>query len=58
MFGMIVFMYPIEGKYIIPEMKHIGFIAESVRIPTSTGSLIILVVNFQEEISVSGLNRA
>ena len=32
-----------------PEMEEIGFIAESVRIPTSTGSLVILVVNFQEE---------
>lgn len=36
---------------VIPEMEHIGFIAESVRIPTSTGSLIILVVNLQEELS-------
>ncbi|NLX19301.1 MAG: glyceraldehyde-3-phosphate dehydrogenase, partial [Desulfobulbus sp.] len=27
---------------VIPEMKSIGFIAESVRIPTSTGSLIVL----------------
>ena len=34
---------------VIPEMKKIGFIAESVRIPTSTGSLVILVVNLQEE---------
>ena len=34
---------------VIPEMKHIGFIAESVRIPTSTGSLIILVINIQDE---------
>ncbi len=34
---------------VIPEMKKIGFMAESVRIPTSTGSLIILVVNLQEE---------
>ena len=34
---------------VIPEMKKIGFIAESVRIPTSTGSLIILVVNFQDD---------
>ena len=36
---------------VIPEMKHIGFIAESVRIPNTTGSLIILVVNLQEDIS-------
>jgi len=34
---------------VIPEMKRIGFIAESVRIPTSTGSLIVLVVNIQDE---------
>ncbi len=33
---------------VIPEMKGIGFIAESVRIPTSTGSLIILVLSIQE----------
>lgn len=36
---------------VIPEMKRIGFIAESVRIPNSTGSLVILVVNLQEEAS-------
>jgi glyceraldehyde 3-phosphate dehydrogenase len=36
-------------KLVIPEMKDIGFIAESVRIPTSTGSLIILVINFQDD---------
>lgn len=35
---------------VLPEMKNIGFIAESVRIPTSTGSLIVLVVNFQDTI--------
>ncbi len=34
---------------VIPEMKRIGFIAESVRIPTTTGSLVILVVNLLEE---------
>ena len=34
---------------VIPEMKRIGFIAESVRIPTSTGSLIVLVLNIQDE---------
>lgn len=34
---------------VIPEMKKIGFIAESVRIPTTSGSLIILVVNFQDD---------
>jgi glyceraldehyde 3-phosphate dehydrogenase len=35
---------------VIPEMKSIGFIAESVRIPTSTGSLIVLVLNLQDEL--------
>ena len=34
---------------VIPEMSGIGFIAESVRIPTTTGSLIILVLSIQEE---------
>jgi glyceraldehyde 3-phosphate dehydrogenase len=34
---------------VIPEMKQIGFIAESVRVPVTTGSLIILVVMFQDE---------
>ncbi|MFO7963492.1 MAG: glyceraldehyde 3-phosphate dehydrogenase NAD-binding domain-containing protein [Desulfobacterales bacterium] len=37
-------------RLVLPEMEHIGFIAESVRIPTSTGSLIILVVDFQDDI--------
>lgn len=36
-------------RLVIPEMSNIGFIAESVRIPTSTGSLIILVINIQDE---------
>ena len=35
---------------VIPEMQGIGFIAESVRIPTSTGSLIVLVLNLQDEL--------
>lgn len=34
---------------VIPEMKTIGFIAQSVRIPTVTGSLIILVVAMHDE---------
>jgi glyceraldehyde 3-phosphate dehydrogenase len=38
-------------ELVIPEMKNIGFIAESVRVPVASGSLIILVVNFQEEIN-------
>ncbi len=36
---------------VIPEMKTIGFIAESVRVPTSTGSLIVLVLNLQDELN-------
>src|SRR4030043_1174691 len=42
---------------VIPEMNRIGFIAESVRIPTSTGSLIILVVGFYEEKDKLSINR-
>lgn len=34
---------------VIPEMATIGFMAESVRVPTSTGSLIILVLNLQDD---------
>jgi glyceraldehyde 3-phosphate dehydrogenase len=34
---------------VIPEMQKIGFIAESVRVPVTTGSLIILTVNIQDE---------
>ncbi|KPA16245.1 Glyceraldehyde-3-phosphate dehydrogenase [Candidatus Magnetomorum sp. HK-1] len=44
-------------KLVIPEMKSIGFIAESVRIPSVTGSLVILLVNLQEEISGDGIRR-
>jgi glyceraldehyde 3-phosphate dehydrogenase len=42
---------------VIPEMKQIGFIAESVRIPNTTGSLIILVVNLQEPFSGKPIGR-
>jgi glyceraldehyde 3-phosphate dehydrogenase len=42
---------------VIPEMKNIGFIAESVRVPTSTGSLIVLVVNLQDDLD-KPFNRA
>jgi len=35
---------------VIPEMKSIGFIAESVRIPTTSGSLIVLVINIQDNL--------
>ncbi len=44
-------------RLVIPEMEEIGFIAESVRIPISTSSLIILVVNFQEEPGVDPVSR-
>ncbi len=44
-------------QLVIPEMATIGFIAESVRIPTSTGSLIILVMNFQEELNKKPIRR-
>jgi glyceraldehyde 3-phosphate dehydrogenase len=42
---------------VIPEMNQIGFIAESVRIPTSTGSLIILVLSLQEHIAQDTIGR-
>jgi glyceraldehyde 3-phosphate dehydrogenase len=38
-------------------MEEIAFIAESVRIPVTTGSLIILVVNLQEEPSGPFITR-
>ena len=44
-------------RLVIPEMEQIGFIAESVRVPLTTGSLIILVVNFQEEQVATSLRR-
>jgi glyceraldehyde 3-phosphate dehydrogenase (phosphorylating) len=44
-------------RLVIPEMEEIGFIAESVRIPISTGSLIILVLNLQEELSGEPISR-
>lgn len=34
---------------VLPEMKEIGFIAESIRIPVNTGSLIVLVVTIQDD---------
>jgi glyceraldehyde 3-phosphate dehydrogenase len=42
---------------VLPEMKKIGFIAESVRVPVTTGSLIILVVMIQDESMRKPLNR-
>lgn len=44
-------------RLVIPEMRKIGFIAESVRVPVTTGSLIILVVNLQEELSGDPIRR-
>jgi glyceraldehyde 3-phosphate dehydrogenase len=44
-------------RLVIPEMEEIAFIAESVRIPIQTGSLIILVVNLQEEPSGPFITR-
>ncbi len=44
-------------RLVIPEMEQIGFIAESVRIPTATGSLIILVVDLQDEIAGNPIRR-
>lgn len=44
-------------ELVIPEMKQIGFSAESVRIPTSAGSLIILVVTFSDEVEGPSINR-
>ena len=43
---------------VIPEMNKIGFIAESVRIPTTTGSLIILIVALYDEPGSPAINRA
>jgi len=42
---------------VIPEMAQIGFIAESVRVPISTGSLIILVLNIQEDSVETAVGR-
>jgi glyceraldehyde 3-phosphate dehydrogenase len=42
---------------VIPEMKKIGFIAESVRVPVTTGSLIILAVMIQDESMANPINR-
>lgn len=42
---------------VIPEMDTIGLIAESVRIPLTTGSLIILVIAFHDEQDNPLINR-
>jgi glyceraldehyde 3-phosphate dehydrogenase len=42
---------------VIPEMKRIAFIAESVRVPVASGSLIILAVMIQDESLATPINR-
>jgi len=45
---------------IMPEIKNVGFMADSVRIPTSTSSLIMLNVTFKTDLNEAGeprLNR-
>jgi len=42
---------------VIPEMNNIGLIAESVRVPITTGSLIIVVVAFHDEQDSPLINR-
>ncbi len=42
---------------VIPEMKRIGFHAESVRVPVVTGSLIILTMMIQDESLTSPIGR-
>jgi len=42
---------------VIPEMREIGFMAESVRIPISTGSLIILAIDIQDDPDQEPTNR-
>ena len=44
-------------KLVIPEMGEIGFIAESVRVPTTTGSLIILGLNIQDNVTAEQINE-
>jgi glyceraldehyde 3-phosphate dehydrogenase len=44
-------------RLVLPEMGDIGFIAESVRVPVSTGSLIILVVNLQDDLTDDPIER-
>ena len=34
---------------VIPAMKGMAFVAESVRIPTSTGSIVVLTLNMQDD---------
>ncbi len=43
---------------VIPEVKNIGFMADSIRVPTSTESLIVLNATFQTLIGKDGKNLA
>ena len=42
---------------VLPEMKQIGFMAESVRVPITTGSLVILTVNIQDDETKISINK-
>ncbi|MBF0614627.1 MAG: glyceraldehyde-3-phosphate dehydrogenase [Magnetococcales bacterium] len=44
-------------RLVIPEMGDVGFMAESVRVPTTTGSLTILTLNLQSESRDRPINR-
>lgn len=39
---------------IIPEIRKVGFMADSIRVPTSTVSLIVLNLTFRTELTASG----
>lgn len=39
---------------VIPEVKNIGFMADSIRVPTNTESLIVLNITFQSKIGRDG----
>jgi hypothetical protein len=41
-------------ELVMPEIGRIGFMADSVRVPLTTGSLIILNVTFQTEVTLDG----
>ncbi|MBF0382257.1 MAG: glyceraldehyde-3-phosphate dehydrogenase [Magnetococcales bacterium] len=45
-------------RLVLPEMGEIGFMAESVRVPTSAGSLIILTLNLQSDNRDNPINRS
>ncbi|MBF0161524.1 MAG: glyceraldehyde-3-phosphate dehydrogenase [Magnetococcales bacterium] len=44
-------------RLVLPEMADIGMMAESVRVPISAGSLIILTLNLQSESRDAPINR-